>query len=71
MKNLFKHLDDVNEGYFKHMKDALIISYNMSKGSIMVLIHAFLPCFFTNNASNICRDIVKLVDNKKKLLANS
>lgn len=70
MKFSFQHLDDVNEGYFKHMKSALGISFRMAKGSIMVLIHAVLPCFFTNNASNICRDIVKLVDNKK-LLANS
>lgn len=63
---MFKHLDDVNEDYFTHMKSALNISFKMFTGSIQVLIHAFIPCIFTSNGSDKCREIVKLVDKKLK-----
>ncbi len=62
----FKHLEDVKESYFTHLKSALGISFNMLKGSIMVFIHAFYPDIFESSGSNICREIVILVDNKKK-----
>lgn len=62
----FKHLEDVKEDYFTHFKSALGISFNMLKGSMMVLIHAFYPNFFESSGSDICREIVFLVDNKKK-----
>ena len=62
----FNHLDDVKESYFKHFKDAMNISCSLFIGSIQVFIHAFYPDIFTSSASNRCRDIIKLVDNKNK-----
>jgi len=48
------------------MKSALNISFKMFTGSIQVLIHAFIPCLFTSNGSDKCREIIIFVDSKKK-----
>jgi len=61
---MFSHLSQNNENYFSHMKSALKISLIMLTGSIQALIHAIYPDVFTNSASNKCRMIVKIVDDK-------
>ena len=67
-KKLFtEHLEDVNESYLTHMSNSLYISIKLAIASSFALIHAFIPGFFTKSASNICREIVKLVDQRKSL----
>jgi len=62
----FEHLEEIKEGYFKHGLSALYISYKMFVGSAMALIHAIYPDLFKSNASEICREIVIMVDSKHK-----
>ena len=61
---MFKHLEDTNESYFTHMQNSLHISLQLLKGSTCALIHAFFPNAFQKNASNICRQIIKNVDDR-------
>lgn len=55
MKMLTKHLDDINETYLEHMLHALRFSLTMAFGSVVCLIHAFLPFLFEKTGSNIIR----------------
>lgn len=61
---MFKHLEDTNESYFTHMQNSLHISLQLLKGSTFAFIHAFIPDAFPKNASNICRKIIKNVDDR-------
>ena len=62
---MFKHLQDINEPYFTHMKHAFHISYQMLFGSISAFIHAIYPDICQNTASNISKNIIKLIENRK------
>lgn len=61
---MFKHLENTNETYLTHMKESLDISFQMLKGSTCALIHAFFPDTFEKTASNICRKIIKNIDDR-------
>lgn len=62
MKN--KHLDEVKEGYFKHLVEAMAIVFSLLAASLACLIHAFIPKLFTKTASTIMRNILSRTDNR-------
>jgi len=39
IKKSLKHLEQANEGYFKHMAVALNISFQLFSGALMAFIH--------------------------------
>jgi hypothetical protein len=57
MKNLTKHLDDINETYFQHMTHALRFSGKLAVGSIACLIHAIFPFLCVKAGSAIITDM--------------
>ena len=61
----FNHLKQTNETYFQHFKESINISYKLLKASSFAFIHAFYPDIYQTSASNICRDIIKNVDQRK------
>ena len=61
---MFKHLEESNESYLSHMHQSLSISLKLLKASSLALIHSFLPDTFQHSASNICRDIIKNVEER-------
>lgn len=63
---VFKHLQTKKISYLQHMKQALIISFQMLYGSIACFVHAFYPDIYVNTASSIANNIVKLVNEDKE-----
>jgi hypothetical protein len=66
MRN-FKHLAENKESYLTHMHHAFHISYCMFTSSIKCLIHAFYPDIFIDSASSTCSEIIKYMENRKKI----
>jgi hypothetical protein len=60
------HLDEVNEGYFKHMFNSLKYSLKLLQAALACLIHAFIPELFKSTASVIAGDIVYDVEQRKQ-----
>jgi len=60
----FNHLEKTNETYFQHLKHSLWISFNLLKASGYAFIHAIYPDWFQSDASNLCRQVVKNVDER-------
>lgn len=63
----FNHLKEVNQSYKEHAKDALKISKDLFLTSLKLVVHAIYPDVFTNDASNICNDIVKMTNKKRNI----
>jgi len=53
LKNLTKHLEDINESYFQHMTHALRFSGNMALGTFACLVHAIFPFLCVKTGSRI------------------
>ena len=65
-----KHLEEIDESYFQHMKNALKISFEMLVGSFMAIIHSVIPAIFKTGASTKIKDLYiftqeRLTRNKK------
>ncbi|GGG00630.1 MULTISPECIES: DUF6356 family protein [Cysteiniphilum] len=67
MNYLTKHLNDINEGYFQHAKEALYCGVLMIAAGIFCSIHAILPFLFEKTASSILN---KLQQRFKKRLGS-
>lgn len=67
MKLLTKHLNDVGETYFQHMKQALTISLRLGAACIAQLIHAVFP-FVSPPFGTDVKSLLSFLD--KKLPAN-
>jgi len=59
------HLKEVNENYFKHMFEAMLISFILIISSVTCLIHSLLPFLFKSTASNNIKNILKRVEKRK------
>jgi hypothetical protein len=60
------HLEEVNEGYFKHMFNSLKYFVKFLQAALACLIHAFLPNTFKSTASVIASDVVYDVEKRKQ-----
>ena len=56
---MIKHLKDVRQNYFTHLKFALSTSCRLFLASFYLLIHAFFPFWFIKNSSNIVKAVVE------------
>lgn len=59
-----KHLKEVNETYKEHMFNALWISWKLFLAGGACFIHAFVPDWFIHTASNECKNIINLVNDR-------
>ena len=55
MKFWNRHLKEVNEGYFEHMRNAMSFSMKMLIGAAACAIHALLPFLFERTGSDQIR----------------
>jgi len=53
------HLDEVNMTRWQHFKHAINIAWRLKKASMALVIHAIVPSWFENYATNICKDIIR------------
>jgi len=63
MKLLTKHLNDVGEAYFEHMKQALTISLRLGLACIAQLIHAVFP-FVSPPLGTDVKSLLSFLDSK-------
>ena len=65
---LTRHIDSVNESYFRHMFLAMGFAITMALGAVACLVHAFLPFLFEKTGSNCIRKLHdRMVINRDKL----
>lgn len=61
----FKHLEDVNEGYFEHMACSMKYSFLFFTCAAFGFFHALFPFFLTSYASDKAKEIISC-SNKRK-----
>ena len=52
MKRWSQHLDEVNETYFEHMRNAMSFAGHMLTGAIACAVHAIAPGLFESTGSD-------------------
>ncbi len=71
MKGLRRHLDEVEESYFEHLRHALGFSVTLFWGALCCLVHAFLPFLCEKRGSQLVKDLhEKMVLDRKGLGKN-
>ena len=69
--NLFikskKHCDNANESYFKHMIDALGVSFSLLKASLMAAVHSVILALFEKGASKKIIELYEYLQFKKRM----
>jgi len=60
-----KHLQKVNENYFKHMVEAWAISIVFVLSGLICLIHSFFPFIFQTTASTMVKNIINRTDKRQ------
>ena len=58
----FQHPNSVCMSYFSHMRLSLFFSFQMFKGSITSLIHAFIPQLFITSTSSTTKLLKDTLD---------
>jgi hypothetical protein len=59
-----KHLDEVQEKYFKHLFEALLIVVSLLIAAGACFVHAIIPKIFTKTASTIMKNILNRTDER-------
>ena len=62
----FRHLEDIEQTYFEHMKDALTYSFMAGKAMICFMIHAIHPELFVCDGSDTIRSLHLFIEDKKR-----
>lgn len=57
MQRLTRHLDEVEESYFEHLRHALSFSVTLLFGAFCCLVHAFLPFLFEKRGSSLVQGL--------------
>lgn len=63
---IFEHLEDINQTYFDHLKDAIYYSFKSFQAGIYFLIHGLYPDIFTKTGSAIIFDVNSQINGKYK-----
>lgn len=58
-KKCKEHLDEVGESAFCHMLHALKVAVKLELLVLAVIVHAFIPRFFTHTATNAMKKIIE------------
>ena len=66
----FNHLKEVKQGYKEHAKDALTCSAKLLFTSVKLVVHAVWPDVFTDDASNTCKEVVKMSNEKRAIFCD-
>ncbi len=61
IKDSQKHLNEVNETYFQHMRIAFKIGITMLVTGVFCLIHGLIPGLFKKNGSNQITKMYEMV----------
>ena len=61
IKDSQKHLNEVNETYFQHMRIAFKIGFTMLVTGVFCLIHGLIPSLFKKTGSNQIAKMYKMV----------
>jgi hypothetical protein len=61
IKDSQKHLNEVNETYFQHMRIAFKIGFTMLVTGVFCLIHGLIPCLFKKTGSNQIAKMYEMV----------
>lgn len=56
------HLDDINEGYFQHMRFAVQFGLVMVLVGLCVIIHGIFPNVFQTTGSDAIRAMAEVLD---------
>jgi hypothetical protein len=62
---LFRHLEDVDQTYGEHFKDAMHFSWCSFKCSLKFFIHALLPNMFKTDGSREVMELNETIREKK------
>jgi hypothetical protein len=54
-----EHLKDVNESGLQHMTHAIGVAVTLQALVFVLLIHAIMPCFFTDTATKAMKKIIE------------
>ena len=63
---MFKHLKDINETYFEHMKFAHRSGFRMIWAGIACVIHSIYPDIFVTTASDALKKITEEINQRKE-----
>ena len=58
------HLEEVEMGYFEHMKFALGVTGGLLSAAALCGIHAFIPFIFTDSASKRIKSLSRIIDTR-------
>jgi len=61
---IMNHLHTTDMNYWQHMIRALKLAAAMFRGSVLTLIHAFLPWILTNAATSALDDCEEIIISK-------
>ena len=61
IKDSQKHLNEVNETYFQHMRIAFKIGFTMLVTGVICLIHGLIPGLFKKTGSNQIAKMYEMV----------
>ncbi|WP_199792356.1 DUF6356 family protein [Allosphingosinicella vermicomposti] len=64
-----RHLVEVGESYFDHLRFAATVGRLMVAGGIACLIHAFIPALFPTTASKTIRALHAVLDDRRNAAA--
>lgn len=71
----FKHLQDVHMDYWTHWKHATTMGTQLILNGSKLLVHAFVPCLFEEDATKSIAQILEehntIVNKHKKLIKKS
>ena len=63
----FNHLKEVKQGYKEHAIDTLACSAKLLFVSAKLIVHAVWPDVFTDDATNTCKGIVQISNEKRAI----
>ena len=65
IKESKKHLNSVNESYFKHLSIATNVGFKMLSGGLMAFLHGIVPGIFQTDASNKIKELYEFINKKR------
>jgi hypothetical protein len=63
---MFKHLKEINETYFEHMRFAHRSGLRMMLAGMACILHGFLPNIFVSTASDALKSLTSEINQRKQ-----
>jgi hypothetical protein len=68
---LTRHLNENNQTYFEHLRDAWGYSLRSGLAMAFFFVHGLFPFTFEHTGSDLVKEIQDIVDEKQRLVAES